>query len=282
MNKSSWDDIKFVLAVADSGSVNTAARVLGVTHATVLRRVANFEDRHGRRIFARAATGYRLLPGSEAVLNAAREVESAVFGVQRAITGTDRELSGHVRITSTDSLCQLVLPGLVARLTADHPHVTISLLSANLRLDLARLSADVTVRPAEALSDGLIGRVATRLEFAVYSGAGNGRNWLRLDGVLAGSIAARWMAEALPPESITQGSDSFVVLREMLAVGGGATYLPRFVGAPDKRLRQRDDLGPRMSVPVWVAGQEDTRDNPRFRMVRDVLAKELAHVWDGL
>ena len=46
-----WDDIRFVLAVAETGSLNAAAQLLGVTHATVLRRVAAFEARHGKTIF---------------------------------------------------------------------------------------------------------------------------------------------------------------------------------------------------------------------------------------
>ena len=58
-----WDDIRFVLAVADTGSLNAAASRLGVTHATVLRRVAAFEQRHGRAIFEHAQSGYKLLPG---------------------------------------------------------------------------------------------------------------------------------------------------------------------------------------------------------------------------
>lgn len=43
MYSMNWDDLRFVLAVADQGSVSAAARDIGVTHATVLRRVAAFE-----------------------------------------------------------------------------------------------------------------------------------------------------------------------------------------------------------------------------------------------
>ena len=33
-----WNDLKLFLAVADTGSLNKAARRLGVNHTTVLRR----------------------------------------------------------------------------------------------------------------------------------------------------------------------------------------------------------------------------------------------------
>ena len=40
MNNQNWDDIRYALAVSRHGSLNAAATALGVTHATVLRRVA--------------------------------------------------------------------------------------------------------------------------------------------------------------------------------------------------------------------------------------------------
>ena len=40
MHRENWDDLRFMLAVADNGSVSAAARVLGVNHATVLRRIS--------------------------------------------------------------------------------------------------------------------------------------------------------------------------------------------------------------------------------------------------
>jgi DNA-binding transcriptional LysR family regulator len=42
-----WDDIRYFLAVARGGSVRAAALGLGVNHATVLRRIAQLEDRLG-------------------------------------------------------------------------------------------------------------------------------------------------------------------------------------------------------------------------------------------
>ena len=42
-----WDDVRYFLAVARAGSVRAAAGRLGVTHSTVLRRIAQLEDRLG-------------------------------------------------------------------------------------------------------------------------------------------------------------------------------------------------------------------------------------------
>jgi DNA-binding transcriptional LysR family regulator len=43
-----WDDVRYFLAVARGGSVRAAAERVGVNHATVLRHVAQLEERLGR------------------------------------------------------------------------------------------------------------------------------------------------------------------------------------------------------------------------------------------
>ena len=68
MHNENWDDLRYVLAVVDSGSVLQAAKYLGVNHATVLRRVTAFEEQHGLSLFERTPQGYRLLPDCAHIL----------------------------------------------------------------------------------------------------------------------------------------------------------------------------------------------------------------------
>jgi DNA-binding transcriptional LysR family regulator len=52
-----WDDLKIALAIAQQGSLNAAARVLGTTQPTVSRRLDGLERRIGVKLFERAASG---------------------------------------------------------------------------------------------------------------------------------------------------------------------------------------------------------------------------------
>ena len=81
-----WDDLRFVLAVAEEGTVSAAARRLAVNHATVLRRIARFEDRHGM-VFDKTPRGYSLAQGRQDLVSAARDVDRAVMGVSRILAG---------------------------------------------------------------------------------------------------------------------------------------------------------------------------------------------------
>ena len=275
MNNSNWDDIRFVLAVAEKGSLNAAAKSLGVTHVTVMRRVAAFEERYGQKVFRKSAGGYSVLPEAEPVLAVARSVEDAVLSVERTIHGTQRELAGSVRIASTDSFCQKLLPNIVTRVSQTYPKLKIVLLSANSYHDMSRLAADLVVRPTNKLEDGLTGVFAGDLSFRLYSTKPISDRWIGMCGNLLRTKAADWMSKNVPKDKIDHESDSFLVLQEMASAGIGMTFLPSFLGDNDPRL-ERVPSGPTsLAVPVWVASQEEVFDNARFRAVREILVAEL-------
>lgn len=278
MNKSNWDDIKFVLAVADEGSLNASARRLGVTHATVLRRVAAFEQRCGRPVFRKSLSGYSVLPEAEAILTAARNVEDAVLSVDRAVLGSDSTLSGKVRVASTDSICQTLLPPILNSVRETYPELSICLLSANTYHDLSRLAADVAIRPTRQLEEGLNGVIAGELRFAVYSAGPQPRSWIGLEGGLAKSAPAKWMSENVAQEAVIYEADSFLVAQEMAAAGLGKVFLPDFIGGPDPRLHRTDDGTGSLSVPVWCVIQDEVCSNVRIQLVRNLIVEELRHL----
>ena len=59
-SKIDWDDLRYVLAVYRNGSVTKAARELNVNHATVIRRVAAFEDATGLQLFEKTVIASKL------------------------------------------------------------------------------------------------------------------------------------------------------------------------------------------------------------------------------
>lgn len=277
MNRTNWDDLRFVLAVAETGSVSEAARSLNVTHATVLRRVAAFEDRHGEPVFLRGARGYSVLPDKLAVLEAAQNVEAAILAVDRLLTGSASAVKGPVRITSTDSLCQSVLADLVPEIARGYPDLRLSLHSANQFLDLSRMAADITVRPAEALDESLIGARAGVLRLAAYRAKGqDAQKWLSLEGALARTVVGQWMAQNLRKSQLTVGSDSFMVQHAMVKAGAGQSFLPTILADPDPKLERADVPGEEFTVPVWVGCAPEFVHTPKLRVVSELLIARLS------
>src|ERR1700679_4247805 len=55
-----WNDVRTFLAVAECGSLNGAARMLGATQPTISRRMEEFELRLKTRLFERTSRGIML------------------------------------------------------------------------------------------------------------------------------------------------------------------------------------------------------------------------------
>ena len=278
MNNQNWDDIRYVLAVARHGSLNAAASVLGVTHATVMRRIIAFERRYKCQVFEKSPSGYAVASEALAILKSMEGVDEAILAVERVIAGADQSPSGQVRVASTDSLCQVILPPIIAKIAQEFPKLRVTLLSANVHHDLSRLTADIVVRPAALLEGGLSGQRAGHLSFGVYCDGNVERRWLNLDGALSGSLAAKWMSDHVDPDEITDGADSFLVLQEMVASGIGKALLPTVLGDADARLIRLEEEALSVSVPVWVATLEEFAKTPRFAFTKNLIVENLKEV----
>lgn len=270
-----WDDIRFLLAVARKGTLSGAARLLGVNHATVLRRVNGFENSLGVTVFDRTARGYRLAPGREKLLNAILEMEETALKVERALSAARTPLSGVVRVASTDTLCVSVLPRVAKRIMADQKGLEIELIADNDVSNLGRLEADIAVRVSHSLQDDLIGECVGTTKYAIYAAPDGSTRWLGMGGLLANTKPGKWMNEQVGRTEIVARAGSFPILREMVAAGHGKAVLPQLLANDDPRLvRLPEDLPP-MEAGIWVTSHVDMADVPRIKAVRDMLIDAL-------
>lgn len=278
MHNENWDDLRFILAVAAAGSLHAAAKRLSVNHATVLRRVAAFEERAGTRLFDRTPQGYRLREDAKPLLSAAGDVEKAFLAVGRALSGQQSSLVGPVRLTTTDTFAIQLLPPILTEFSRLHPEIKIEMNSANSHLDLGRMEADLTVRPALALPKDLDGLPAGQMSFSLYDTAENAahrdRRWIAATPLLARSEPARWLAQNVADEEIATRADSFVVMAAMAAAGLGRALLPDCLGQLHSSLTCLSPT-PILYVSTWVASHPDLSDVGRISVLKTYLATAL-------
>src|SRR3982074_3565601 len=77
MSTLAWDDLRYFLAFARAGSMQAAAKALGVNLSTVQRRIAELEERLGRRLVERHLSSYRLTELGEELRPAPAGVDAA-------------------------------------------------------------------------------------------------------------------------------------------------------------------------------------------------------------
>ena len=105
---SDWDDIKYFLAFACTGSMAAAAGELGVNQSTVQRRLAALEERLGRRLLARHRGTYSLTESGEELRRSAERIEEAVSAFERDAVALDKGLTGSVRVTAPADFAELL------------------------------------------------------------------------------------------------------------------------------------------------------------------------------
>ena len=282
---SNWEDYRVLLAVMEAGSLNSAARRLGVNHATVLRRVNAFEAQIGVTIFDRNAAGYRMLASQLGLREALRDMAAVAERVERALQGQVAGVAGPLRITSTDSLCHNLLPRIVVGLQNRHPELQVELMVSNAHVDLGRLEAEVTVRPALALPADLTGDKVADMAIRPYAtpgylaranAVGDGYHWLTGAGPLERALPMQWVAENVPAERIVQRTDSFLTMRGLVRLGLGVAYLPAILVSDTDSLVPVPDAAPPLEVGLWVAHHRDLETVARIQACRVYLAEALS------
>ena len=286
MNNSQWDNLRFVLAVADEGSVNAAAKALGVNHATILRRIAAYEESLGVELFEKSARGYRIHAGGGQIIDAVRAVAEAVNTVERVAAGREVDLSGTVHLTSTDTISHCILPRHIAAFRAAYPQILIEVSSTNARLNLSKLDADITIRPAMHLPDELVGVAVNTIDLRIFGSPGYLANrcsshvadhqWLAPSGALRASPIGQW-ADTLPADLIVGRADSYLIMARQVQAGMGLAMLPVCIGDYEEGLI-RAPLPVELRVQVWVASHPDMVETPHIRTTlryfEDALRKE--------
>jgi DNA-binding transcriptional LysR family regulator len=263
-----WNDLRFVLAIHERGSLAAAARGLGV------------------RLFDRLPTGYVLTSAGEALLPAARSVAETIVDLERRIAGQDLRLTGSLRVATTDTLALGVLPPHLARFRARHQGVAIELSTSNEMANLSKRDADVAVRPARNPPETLVGRRVCEVALAIYASPRylertSARKplaehvWVTPDDSLASTSVGRWLRRDLAEARVSLRADSYMALRDAATAGLGVAALPCYVGDRCPTLvRIREPLR-ELATELWILTHADLRHTARVRAFVELLAEGL-------
>jgi DNA-binding transcriptional LysR family regulator len=288
-----WDDYQYFLAVAGSGSVSAAARRLGQSHSTVLRRLDKLETALDVRLFERFQTGYVLTTNGEALRALLAPIDEGMQEIERKLSGQDAALQGTIRVTTTDTLMDLLLPAL-AEFRTTYPGIRLQVTVNNSFLNLSRRDADVAVRPSNTPPDNLVGRKLGALRTAPYAAhaylrgiAADGSpdwaghdwahyDWVAPDESLAHLRQARWLREHVPAQQHVASVDSLLGMVAAVEAGLGAGMLLCLLADAKPALVRLADPDPALDTDVWILTHPDLRRVNRIRLFTAFLFDRLS------
>jgi DNA-binding transcriptional LysR family regulator len=284
-----WDDVRFFLAVARTGSLSGAARALSVGHVTVGRRVALLENRLGVKLLNRTPDGFSTTSAGQAIFRQCAEMESAALNLERIAAGRDSLVTGSVRLTATEALAHQVIVPATAVLRQSHPDLQVDLVASVRSLDIARREADVAVRFARPAAPDLVCRKLGEVGFSLYAsprylakcrvpvrGQGlAGYDLITFTGAPS-ATSPFFMGEALEGARVALRCDNPIIQLKAAASELGIAEVACFLGdATHDVVRIWPDEPP--ARPVWLIVHQDLRRSARIKVVSSAIADSFRH-----
>lgn len=278
-----WNDVRFLLAVAEHGTLHQAAEALRVSHTTVWRRVQSLEKQVGAQLFISDRQGYRLTDVGKEVIHHAQTISDNMDAIDRITTGQSTELKGVIRLTAPAQATNNLLPGILKKFQSRYPQIRFEVLLANTELDLEKREADIAIRGTSNVPDNLIGRCLGKTTWSLfvhkdlYEGdmidVEDIKNLPIIGHRQVLSSAARWYEHAfedVPKTVICNDLDSAKGFAE---VGMGVTLLPTNEETPMTEIFR---LPEQYGAELWLLTHKEMRTSAKIKAFWDFLLEELA------
>ena len=265
---------RYFIAVAESGSVAAASRMLSIAQSALTKSLLELEGEIGSTLFERSSRGMTLTPQGHRFLGSARKVIGSVADALRLHASEPAALGGMLSLGVTSLVAGYYLSELFSRFRRNNPQVEVFVtedtpqflehLLINGELDVAIMVSNVLSEPQAMVSETLArspNRVwmasnhalSARDEITLADCAGCDQIVLeadRIDELMTGV----WARHQLKPRVILRTS-SLEAVRSLVGAGAGIAVLPDILYRPWTLDAEHVDVRPlRDEIPTVDVG----------------------------
>lgn len=284
-----WRNLQFFLAVARSGSLSEAGRLLGVDHATVGRHIVSLESSVGKTLFERHLRGYALTRYGQDLLTTAEAMDREATLVAQA-TSPAFGLTGIVRINALEGFANFFLASRIGPLLADNPALTVEILTIQQIVALSRRQADIAITVTPSNDDRFVCEKLTPYHLCVYAT----RAYLEREKTIkkpddfSSHLFAGYVDEMIFMRELDYLGD-LGVSRKMVRIQNSSVQaqmeaacsglcmavLPTFVAATQPELVPVLPQQIRLERHYWLITRADEQKTPRVDRVCDFIREEV-------
>ncbi|MEM1404516.1 MAG: LysR family transcriptional regulator [Pseudomonadota bacterium] len=283
-----WDDLKVLLALSRKRSARAAASELGVSNSTVTRRLDDMERSLGTRLFDRTPEGYRMTQSAENLIPTAEHVEELILTAERKVSGVDQELEGLIRLTLPSATGLNIIMPRVAQFAEKYPGIELEIITSPESLDLGRREADIAIRvfrAGVAPPESLIGRKISTMTASAYVHRDllnpddpedvSHLTWIAIGAAVVDKPWTVCKNGHLPVRhSVADINLQLEAVRNRMGMMFSPCVIfrnhPEIVRVPGEEIHHYLD--------IWVLSHRDLRLSARMRILREIIADELAQL----
>lgn len=231
-----WQDLRVFLALGRHGSLSAAARIPGVNHATIARRLHALEESMGEELVERRPDGYVLTVAGTQVPAAASDMEAAVRSIGRREDGD--VLHGLVRVNAPPALSQGFLAQRLARLAGEHTGLDVDLATDIRAVSLERHETDIAIRMSRLENGDVIARRLGVVGYSFYAtpalcrriAAGEAPVFIGFDEADVHVPEAAWLSRQFPRARVVFRAGNRAMQAVAALSGAGMALLPHYIG----------------------------------------------------
>ena len=279
-------DLQTVLAMVRAGTLAGASERLGVDASTVFRSLQRIERGLAQPLFERSRAGYLASELAQSLAEHAEQLEVALESARSAAQLRPEQVSGTVRITTTDTVLHgLVAPALKG-LQASHPLLAYELHTGNELASLTRRDADIAVRATKRPPQHLVGKQVGPIRVAMFASkkgpikryedieAGKAA-WIAPDDALPEHPSVVWRRKYFPRVVPRYRVNSILTVMDLVAQGLGVGLLPMFVARGRADLLQLTEVIDECQTELWLLTHPESRHLRRVSTVYGHLSRAL-------
>jgi DNA-binding transcriptional LysR family regulator len=276
-----WNDLRYVLVLAQHQTMVAAAEALRVHQTTISRRILALEERLNTRLFDRIDGRFAPTSRGMIVVRRAQEMES----VGQALDGDLTHNPAHGRAVVRLSVIQTFVTGFLDRHLATfpekYPHIQLELICENRNSVLEHREADIAIRYVRPAQGQSLVRKIGDLGSAAYAHKAllrPGLDWRKdLPWVGFAQVADRWpefrwIEANVPSERVAMTVNGGPAYSELVARGYGAGLLTCVEGDALPGLVRLSGAKPLIIREIWLLVLPELRRNATVRKVLDWIA----------
>jgi DNA-binding transcriptional LysR family regulator len=285
--KLSAADLETVLSLVRTGTLAGAGERLGVDASTVFRSLQRIERGLGQALFERSRAGYRASELARSLAEHAEQVEAALDLARSAAQLRPDEVSGVVRITTTDTILHGLVAPALKEIRALHPLLSFELHTGNELASLTRRDADIAVRATKRPPQHLVGKQVGSIRVAVFAArkgpikryaeveAGKAA-WVAPDDALPDHPSVVWRKRHFPKVTPSYRVNSILTVMELVALGLGVGIVPLFLARSNPKLVQLTPALDECETALWLLTHPESRHLRRVSTVYGHLARSVS------
>jgi DNA-binding transcriptional LysR family regulator len=279
-----WRNLQFFLAVAKTGSFQSAAKALGTDQSTVARRMHRLEEELEAKLFDRHAHGMMITDAGQRIIAKIAAIESAVVDVEKSLLGLETGEHGLVTIAVTEGIGSIWLISTLMEFYERFPRIDLRIKTNQRDIDLLSHDADISIQLEKPDAVRMVAYKATKIAHRLFVSQSYidrnglpksvdefpGHEFLDYEPYHSESYAEWWVKGVLSTARVRLTCNSANIYLSATRQGVGIGLFPAFY------VRTAPDIIPLpIAVPcesqIWVVTHEETNKSARVRAVQGFL-----------